>query len=1768
MDELNKQVELEDGAKPQLTVSAYRFVIGFNAAKKTAEDLALEASYYLEFPDYLEKKADGSWDRRKAELEAEREKRKAKEREKKERKKREREEREAREARGEKIGFRDDEEDDDEEKTEEKEPKAKVLTKEEQRKQNLQLKHETSAYTRYAGFMIPGELERNRLTIWQCLYAKGEELEKFCRERAGEILRFEFSRYMENPVWAGENAGKLCDMLQKVESFQSLLFQRNPGKYGLSEEEEQLLRSKIDQASALKSMLQARLDENGVSYSGTMKNYEVKKWISPKMQSDLNDPDGDYQKSVRRFQGVIRSEQERFLEANGYTGEDHALYQPRQKPIEREQLSAEIQKLSFTDFVQTVGEKNRGQVEVSDGKLTIVNNGFFKRNRIGAAKAEHVEVKKRFVEVALSNLNVEDQEAYRPYLYSMVGLVGYETETKPLTRKQIADVVQEIESHPSLVKQAAISQSDERIRAHANKVLNYFGEPVKKTDRWYVKKRKRNAIRNKIRTVLMKVRKNNELISEDRLNTLVNKNMDALLDEIFRSVMRAENIAWNLTGQGITDMDSNAPACLELFAREAILKLAAGTEGASLMADYRLNETICTTAFQEAGREDILKAMENAVISGFTGGTEESFLKEVAALQHRFLGKETDPEILEGLGAFTLLINETEKLRNYHSALLQRTAGEPAFTKDELIETASRIEALMEDNKESFERVSATLSHTRFAEGYEELKTKMENGEFSAENEEKIAEALFTKHDDRSGQPLLAEKEAFRALNGEEEQLYRSLSGEEKQLADILLLRSEPSAYLKRPDDENTKNIVNLLYQLKHLKTEGGSVMLVRFGKTKGRLTRAASGRLTLTLGKTELPLPMTVKGLSDSIELDMCDNPEIYGYENLYRHIFKEFDYRDLSLKYRYSDFSMIGEMDHDRQLATRMVLKIDSRIKGAAFLENTSLENLMDLAREHVKDKLGIIDPMVNIDDKLNMVIARQEMLNKKYINGTQTLHYMQLLERTSKDAIPVRLMERDGEEEDETKEKWTEEERRVRNFIADIYLGFTPDWDADQKGRSDILVEHQKHSAIPVDIKRVEETTKGDYYQATLLRNIDTLRLLINSEDLSLLTRTVERMSLPSSKEGQADLKKELLQSFKNGLTSLTETLGLKGLTNEEIRDKLTAEENKDRLAKAAAGFDEQIKKGMTACADAVQEEMTAAAKAIFDKKSTDAEPIDLSAQDLNARNLTEEERQRRLAIHNRELNRRIEEAVRGDGGQGSFLKEVLSHYFVDSDEVEKRNMVASLIRGAVPKTELPENATEEEKAEEEIRKRGQALSGYLKGAGPLLQKILQGIPEQGMPPVLRVAVKDMKSKLSPISDEVVRARLLAMIERSEGEITSIDVERSLGAASIGQAFLCRLYGPHLPKEGKEAVIKLLRPEARNRMAREKDIFQNVATEMDRARAQATGAEIVSDNRESLDSQTKALLAELDLTIEADYARMGTVYNNGTNVQSVGVSNLITPTTNAMVLEKAPGTTVDRYQKETKAKMNAIMKAWNAGTKSAEECRTELLTELSRLERRQGHLADVAAQWVNEAIYGHGFYHGDMHSGNIMIDDEKATVIDFGNATKLTEEQKGEIIKLTAATAAGEVDDFMDAFNELLSPSGKQQLRQNRNAMREEVRAVFRIGNRESAGLRISLLLMKAQALNIRVPAVISGFSSSQIRIQNSVDELNSLIGDMKDNLARVEAAAGVTLTKVEQEKRNTKPKQFFTVMTDVLLRNMGVSLKRLGFWKGIKYKWKLS
>ncbi|MCR5654597.1 MAG: hypothetical protein K6G07_03030 [Lachnospiraceae bacterium] len=696
----------------------------------------------------------------------------------------------------------------------------------------------------------------------------------------------------------------------------------------------------------------------------------------------------------------------------------------------------------------------------------------------------------------------------------------------------------------------------------------------------------------------------------------------------------------------------------------------------------------------------------------------------------------------------------------------------------------------------------------------------------------------------------------------------------------------------------------------------------------------------------------------------------------------------------------------------------------------------------------------------------------------------------------------------------EGWSEDETAVREMFADMIFDAGTWSNATEEG---------------------VETSPYERVKKVALKHAGALAWVLMNP--TLLDSVIDKLPLGMGGDEQeiAKMKNEI----KGMMANLPKGMIDARATHFMVQSVLTAKINGDdpEIFRAFTGVYDAVQKTVKNVTDTFQESIAAAVNSVF-KPPAKVEEKEEQLRDANDPTLTEEEKEAVIRKGNERLAKIMEECMTGDSGQGQFIKNVLCNYFSGVSDMDKRSMIAAAFRYAKPVKADMTGMTEEQKEEYENKVKGEMLAAVLKGAGPLLQKIMQGLPEGSLPKELTSAVSDMKSKLAPMPDAFIEAEMQAIVDRSEGKISKIKVEKSLGAASVGQAFLCKLYRPG-QDEPEEVVIKLLRSDVHNRMAREKEFMLRMARKTDNNPENPGEGHVPGGMELTYLGQLETIEKELDLTKEAENVDAGIVYDNPLKkldeekkrdkkeakgekvfhsiyerkvdaVKAMKVNRLVEPTESCLMLEKAPGTTLDDYVASANAEIQKILDKYKGekmvGQKMltySEEDRVRLLELMEQAQKRHTRMLELSEKWVEEGVYKSGYYHGDLHSGNIMITDEQATVIDFGNVVQLTKSQQRDVSNMILAAMTKKTDLFIKSLKNLSTGTSEEDFEAKRAELEEMLTNVLTLGDENSTGLRIGAALMKAQTMGLPIPPAIYNFSQCQMRLQNSVNDTKNLI-----------------------------------------------------------------
>ncbi len=530
-----------------------------------------------------------------------------------------------------------------------------------------------------------------------------------------------------------------------------------------------------------------------------------------------------------------------------------------------------------------------------------------------------------------------------------------------------------------------------------------------------------------------------------------------------------------------------------------------------------------------------------------------------------------------------------------------------------------------------------------------------------------------------------------------------------------------------------------------------------------------------------------------------------------------------------------------------------------------------------------------------------------------------------------------------------------------------------------------------------------------------------------------------------------------------------------------------------------------------------------------------------------------------LKNKSLNDILDTASNSDApGQVGFFRQVISTYFTSLGKADKRSCFSAALKYADTFNfgDLKDKELDSAKAKA-INKFTGAI---LKGTSPLLQKMMQGLPKDIMGDYAD-ALDDMKSSLAPIPRKIVQAHFMQIIKDSKGkepEIESIELEKSLGAASVGEAFLCsfKLKGD---KQPQKCVVKIMRHDAQRRVEAESQIFT--------AAAKSIGPGMAK----TWEGQLKQYMTEFDFTNEAKNVEEGVkLYDIASkekhplkliskNVTTMKLSPIVQPKKDVMVAEVAPGKPVDKFFKENvegirkaasaifeqdpatgrikwadgpvdpktgKAKKVPILKQ-NVTGGAVNNMIEWSLTNYSKIKEAQQKLVQATRVWFHEALLGSGKFHADAHSGNLMISPGPITFIDFGNLYELksdaplldeagkpvidpetnkpkTVNERHELLRVIMGAAFRDKTFILDGLQKLLSPAGKVALRVNYDKAAKILDTILGKG-RFSYDMvyRLNAAVTELQKLGIELPPQINCFVQSMARLSNTLTEMNTIV-----------------------------------------------------------------
>jgi ubiquinone biosynthesis protein len=289
------------------------------------------------------------------------------------------------------------------------------------------------------------------------------------------------------------------------------------------------------------------------------------------------------------------------------------------------------------------------------------------------------------------------------------------------------------------------------------------------------------------------------------------------------------------------------------------------------------------------------------------------------------------------------------------------------------------------------------------------------------------------------------------------------------------------------------------------------------------------------------------------------------------------------------------------------------------------------------------------------------------------------------------------------------------------------------------------------------------------------------------------------------------------------------------------------------------------------------------------------------------------------------------------------------------------------------------------EPDVKARAEAFAQALRDMGPTYVKFGQLLSTRPdiVPHEYILALESLQDDLEPFSfaevERIVEEELGVRISKAFAEFESTP----LAAASLGQVHRAVL------RDGREVVVKVQRPNVREQVRKDLEIFTEIAHELEKHTDIGRKMSLVG----AIEQAKLVMYSELNYLQEARNTEI--LRQNLTDFPEIYIPAVLEDFTSPRVLttELVKGTKVSK------------------------------LTPLALIEGNYAELAGVLTRAYLKQIGVDGVWHSDPHPGNIFVrevpDGEpgqtQLVLLDFGMVSRISHEFQDEVIKLLLAISS---------------------------------------------------------------------------------------------------------------------------------------------------------
>ena len=321
------------------------------------------------------------------------------------------------------------------------------------------------------------------------------------------------------------------------------------------------------------------------------------------------------------------------------------------------------------------------------------------------------------------------------------------------------------------------------------------------------------------------------------------------------------------------------------------------------------------------------------------------------------------------------------------------------------------------------------------------------------------------------------------------------------------------------------------------------------------------------------------------------------------------------------------------------------------------------------------------------------------------------------------------------------------------------------------------------------------------------------------------------------------------------------------------------------------------------------------------------------------------------------------------------------------------------------------TDEGPIEPDVAARAKAFATALKEMGPTYVKFGQLLSTRPdvVPQEYILALESLQDDVEPFSfadvERTVEEELGTRISKPFDTFESTP----LAAASLGQVHRALL------RDGREVVVKVQRPNVREDVRHDLDVFHDIATELEKHSDIARKMNLVA----ALEQARMVMLSELNYVQEA--RNMETLRQNLSVFPQIYIPSVVHDLSTSKILT----TELVKGKKVSK------------------------LTPLGLIENDYTQLASVLTQAYLKQICVDGVWHSDPHPGNVFVRDAVMTptagpvveaeegssaqlvLLDFGMVSRISDEFQDEVIKLLLALSTNRGRDVAEACMRMCEP-----------------------------------------------------------------------------------------------------------------------------------------